>query len=90
MYSSVTLVLSREDQFGEHRGLGISVVKFKVTSPDENGILILKIHSNLPSGESITSPLNSVAVKTTTYQSLPLNLGNISNPHSFGFLNGQS
>ena len=47
MYSSAILVLSREDQFGEHRGLGISVVKFKVTSPDENGILILKIHSTI-------------------------------------------
>ena len=47
MYSSVTLVLSGEDQFGEHRGLGISMVKFKVTSPDENGILILKIHSTI-------------------------------------------
>lgn len=32
----------RGDQFGEHRGLGISVTKFKVRSPHEHGILILE------------------------------------------------
>ena len=61
MYSSATLVLSGEDQFGEHRGLGISVVKFKVTSPDENGILILKIHSTIKAVQrniSITIRMN--------------------------------
>src|SRR5215212_1088789 len=31
------------------------------------------IHSSLPSGESISSPQKSLAVKTKTYQSLPLN-----------------
>src|SRR5690349_7683231 len=43
------------------------------------------IQSSWPSGESIKSPLNSVAVKVNTYQSLPLNLGNINKPHNFGF-----
>jgi mannose-6-phosphate isomerase-like protein (cupin superfamily) len=31
-----------EDKFGEHRGLGISVIRFKVTSQNENGLLILE------------------------------------------------
>lgn len=42
MNSSATLVLSGDNQFGEHRGLGISVIKFKVASPDENGIHFLE------------------------------------------------
>lgn len=36
------LVPAGEDQFGEHRGLGISVIKFKVTPHDENGLFIIE------------------------------------------------
>ncbi len=31
-----------QDLFGEHRGLGISVIDFKVTPRDENGLLVLE------------------------------------------------
>jgi quercetin dioxygenase-like cupin family protein len=31
-----------EDRFGEHRGLGISAINFKVTTQDSNGLLILE------------------------------------------------
>jgi len=31
-----------EDRFGEHRGLGISVINFKLTSQDSEGLLILE------------------------------------------------
>jgi quercetin dioxygenase-like cupin family protein len=36
------MVPAGEDKFGEHRGLGVSVIKFKVTPQDENGLLILE------------------------------------------------
>lgn len=36
------LIPAGEDRFGEHRGLGISAIKFKVTPSDENGVLILE------------------------------------------------
>jgi quercetin dioxygenase-like cupin family protein len=36
------LVSAGRDKYGDHRGLGISVISFKVTSQDENGILILE------------------------------------------------
>jgi len=36
------LVAAGRDKFGEHRGLGISAISFKVTTPDENGILIIE------------------------------------------------
>jgi quercetin dioxygenase-like cupin family protein len=40
--SSVLRVKSGEDRFGEHRGLGVSVIQFKVVPPDENGLLVLE------------------------------------------------
>jgi len=39
---SLQLVATSEDQFGEHRGLGLSVVTFKVTPKDSNGIFIIE------------------------------------------------
>ena len=34
--------MAGEDRFGEHRGLGISVIDFKVCPSDSNGLLILE------------------------------------------------
>jgi quercetin dioxygenase-like cupin family protein len=43
MNSSVaTIVPAGEDKFGEHRGLGISVIKFKVVPQDENGLFVIE------------------------------------------------
>ncbi|MFN8372665.1 MAG: cupin domain-containing protein [Anaerolineae bacterium] len=39
---SVLRVAAGEDRFGEHRGLGISVIEFKVTPQDSGGLLILE------------------------------------------------
>jgi mannose-6-phosphate isomerase-like protein (cupin superfamily) len=39
---SLQLVATSEDQFGEHRGLGLSVITFKVTPKDSNGIFIIE------------------------------------------------
>lgn len=39
---SVQLVATSEDQFGEHRGLGLSKITFKVTPKDSNGIFIIE------------------------------------------------
>ena len=39
---SVLRVLANEDQFGEHRGLGVSEISFKVTPKDNNGIFIIE------------------------------------------------
>ena len=39
---SATMVPAGEDKFGEHRGLGISLIKFKVTPQDETGLLIME------------------------------------------------
>lgn len=39
---SVLRVLANEDQFGEHHGLGISAIHFKVTPKDNNGIFIIE------------------------------------------------
>jgi len=36
------LVAAGKDKFGEHRGLGISTISFKVTSQDSNGLLIIE------------------------------------------------
>jgi mannose-6-phosphate isomerase-like protein (cupin superfamily) len=38
----VLRVAAGEDRFGEHRGLGISTIDFKVSSQDEGGLLILE------------------------------------------------
>jgi len=38
----VLRVAAGEDRFGEQRGLGISVIAFKVTPPDSRGLLILE------------------------------------------------
>jgi quercetin dioxygenase-like cupin family protein len=35
-------VAAGEDRFGEHRGLGVSAIQFKVTPQDSNGILIIE------------------------------------------------
>jgi mannose-6-phosphate isomerase-like protein (cupin superfamily) len=40
--SLAILVSAGADKFGEHRGLGISVIKFKVTPQDENGLFVLE------------------------------------------------
>lgn len=36
------VVAAGEDRFGEHRGLGISVIDFKVTPQDSGGLLIIE------------------------------------------------
>jgi mannose-6-phosphate isomerase-like protein (cupin superfamily) len=38
----VRLVASGEDQFGEHRGLGISSITFKLTPQDSHGLFIIE------------------------------------------------
>lgn len=38
---SVLRVLANEDQLGEHRGLGVSKITFKVMPKDNNGIFIV-------------------------------------------------
>ena len=40
--SSVLHVPVNEDQFGEHRGLGVSTISFKVTPKDSNDIFIIE------------------------------------------------
>ena len=35
-------VAANEDQYGEHRGLGVSQITFKVTPKDNNGIFIIE------------------------------------------------
>ena len=35
-------VAAGADRFGEHRGLGVSVIAFKVTPQDSSGLLILE------------------------------------------------
>lgn len=39
---AVLQVTAGEDRFGEQRGLGISVIQFKVTAADSDGLLILE------------------------------------------------
>jgi len=39
---SVLRVAAGEDRFGEHRGLGISVIAFKVVPQDSNGLLVIE------------------------------------------------
>jgi quercetin dioxygenase-like cupin family protein len=38
----VLRVAAGEDRFGEQRGLGISVIAFKVMPPDSGGLLIIE------------------------------------------------
>jgi mannose-6-phosphate isomerase-like protein (cupin superfamily) len=40
--SSALLVAASSDLFGEHRGLGVSVIEFKVVPQDRSGLLILE------------------------------------------------
>jgi len=40
--SNVLRVAAGEDRFGEHRGLGVSAIQFKVTPADGGGLLILE------------------------------------------------
>jgi quercetin dioxygenase-like cupin family protein len=39
---SLLRVAANEDQFGEHRGLGVSQITFKVTPKDSKGIFIIE------------------------------------------------
>ena len=39
---SLLRVAATEDQFGEHRGLGVSQISFKLTPKDRNGIFIIE------------------------------------------------
>jgi len=39
---SMLRVLANEDQFGEHRGFGVSAITFKVTPKDNNAIFIIE------------------------------------------------
>lgn len=41
-YPPVNLIAAGEDQFGEHRGLGVSAITFKVTPTDSNGLFIIE------------------------------------------------
>lgn len=40
--AAILRVAADEDQFGEHRGLGVSEITFKVTPKDGNGIFIIE------------------------------------------------
>lgn len=40
--ASMVRVAAGADRFGEHRGLGVSVIAFKVTPQDSSGLLILE------------------------------------------------
>ena len=39
---SLIRVAANEDQFGEHRGLGVSQITFKVTPKDNDGIFVIE------------------------------------------------
>jgi quercetin dioxygenase-like cupin family protein len=39
---SVLRVAANQDQFGEHRGLGVSAITFKVTPKDSDGVFIIE------------------------------------------------
>lgn len=41
-FQPVQLVAAGRDKYGEHRGLGISAISFKVTPADGNGLLIIE------------------------------------------------
>src|SRR5262249_32603490 len=40
--SAIVRVSAGEDRFGEHRGLGISVIDFKVVPSDSSGLFVLE------------------------------------------------
>ena len=42
MADQINKVLAGEDQFGEHRGLGISEISFKVVPKDSEGLFIIE------------------------------------------------
>ena len=42
MANQINKVLAGEDQFGEHRGLGISEISFKVLPKDNEGLFIIE------------------------------------------------
>ena len=42
MANQINKVLAGEDQFGEHRGLGISEISFKVVPKDSEGLFIIE------------------------------------------------
>ena len=46
----VMQVAAGKDQFGEHRGLGISTIAFKVVPTNSNGLLILENTFHAPGG----------------------------------------
>ncbi len=39
---SVLRVAANEDEFGEHRGLGVSAITFKVTSKNSDGLFVIE------------------------------------------------
>ena len=41
-HTSALRVAANKDQFGEHRGLGVSEISFKVTPKDTNGVFIIE------------------------------------------------
>jgi mannose-6-phosphate isomerase-like protein (cupin superfamily) len=41
-HTSVLRVVANEDQFAEHRGLGVSAITFKVTPKDSAGVFIIE------------------------------------------------
>ncbi len=36
------LIAAGQDRYGEHRGLGISTIKFKVTPEDSKGLFVIE------------------------------------------------
>lgn len=41
-FPPILRVAAGEDRFGEHRGLGVSVIAFKITPQDSSGLLVLE------------------------------------------------
>ena len=41
-HTSILRVAANQDQFGEHRGLGVSEITFKVTPKDSDGVFVIE------------------------------------------------
>jgi len=41
-HASIFRVAANQDQFGEHRGLGVSEITFKVTPKDSDGVFVIE------------------------------------------------
>jgi hypothetical protein len=65
------LVTAGKDRYGEHRGLGISSIKFKVTAQDSTGMLIVRTHSERKAARRdicITTRMSgSILLKVNSY-----------------------